>query len=111
MPDSSQDDAQLIGKIRHLKHSAQSGAAPAGAVAGVDLSEPAPARPVGPDIPKFNIKPPAKPARPRKRHRFLVFTFMLLVVSPIVLIAYYFCLLYTSPSPRDRTRSRMPSSA
>ena len=24
---------------------------------------------------------------------------------------YKFCLLYTSPSPRDRTRSRMPSSA
>ena len=24
---------------------------------------------------------------------------------------YYGCLLYTSPSPRDRTRSRMPSSA
>ena len=27
---------------------------------------------------------------------------------PVVL---YTCLLYTSPSPRDRTRSRMPSSA
>ena len=26
-------------------------------------------------------------------------------------ISYYGCLLYTSPSPRDRTRSRMPSSA
>ena len=26
-------------------------------------------------------------------------------------IEYNFCLLYTSPSPRDRTRSRMPSSA
>ena len=26
-------------------------------------------------------------------------------------IAYDSCLLYTSPSPRDRTRSRMPSSA
>ena len=25
--------------------------------------------------------------------------------------AYNGCLLYTSPSPRDRTRSRMPSSA
>ena len=25
--------------------------------------------------------------------------------------AYGICLLYTSPSPRDRTRSRMPSSA
>ena len=24
---------------------------------------------------------------------------------------YTYCLLYTSPSPRDRTRSRMPSSA
>ena len=30
----------------------------------------------------------------------------------IVASAYYYtCLLYTSPSPRDRTRSRMPSSA
>ena len=26
-------------------------------------------------------------------------------------IRYCVCLLYTSPSPRDRTRSRMPSSA
>jgi len=26
-------------------------------------------------------------------------------------ILQYGCLLYTSPSPRDRTRSRMPSSA
>ena len=26
-------------------------------------------------------------------------------------IKYNHCLLYTSPSPRDRTRSRMPSSA
>ena len=29
------------------------------------------------------------------------------VLSP----RFYTCLLYTSPSPRDRTRSRMPSSA
>ena len=26
-------------------------------------------------------------------------------------MGHYLCLLYTSPSPRDRTRSRMPSSA
>ena len=26
-------------------------------------------------------------------------------------VQYFDCLLYTSPSPRDRTRSRMPSSA
>ena len=29
----------------------------------------------------------------------------------IMLAADHFCLLYTSPSPRDRTRYRMPSSA
>ena len=28
-----------------------------------------------------------------------------------VMVDDYICLLYTSPSPRDRTRSRMPSSA
>ena len=31
-------------------------------------------------------------------------------VAPDVAFSYT-CLLYTSPSPRDRTRSRMPSSA
>ena len=30
-------------------------------------------------------------------------------LSPMLLLGI--CLLYTSPSPRDRTRSRMPSSA
>ena len=30
---------------------------------------------------------------------------------PIIYENCDFCLLYTSPSPRDRTRSRMPSSA
>ena len=29
----------------------------------------------------------------------------------LTLLGDYYCLLYTSPSPRDRTRSRMPSSA
>ena len=32
-------------------------------------------------------------------------------VTQISLDVAYSCLLYTSPSPRDRTRSRMPSSA
>ena len=32
-------------------------------------------------------------------------------VDPSNLVYSYTCLLYTSPSPRDRTRSRMPSSA
>ena len=40
------------------------------------------------------------------------------IVEPLANAIWYFvldkiwtCLLYTSPSPRDRTRSRMPSSA
>ena len=31
--------------------------------------------------------------------------------TPADIMRSYSCLLYTSPSPRDRTRSRMPSSA
>ena len=36
---------------------------------------------------------------------------MLVYLSSGHITAYDTCLLYTSPSPRDRTRSRMPSSA
>ena len=31
--------------------------------------------------------------------------------EPVAYIDYYNCLLYTSPSPRDKRQSRMPSSA
>ena len=31
--------------------------------------------------------------------------------TPVWAMNYYGCLLYTSPSPRDRQKSRMPSSA
>ena len=31
--------------------------------------------------------------------------------ASISMVLFQDCLLYTSPSPRDRTRSRMPSSA
>ena len=33
------------------------------------------------------------------------------IIAMIREMGYQPCLLYTSPSPRDRTRSRMPSSA
>ena len=36
----------------------------------------------------------------------LVLLIVFMVTAPLLT-----CLLYTSPSPRDRTRSRMPSSA
>ena len=48
----------------------------------------------------------------------LVFPFFLFIVGVSIVLALSkrkqtdsSCLLYTSPSPRDRTRSRMPSSA
>ena len=34
-----------------------------------------------------------------------------LTICLVALFVLYICLLYTSPSPRDRIRSRMPSSA
>ena len=40
-----------------------------------------------------------------------VFVPVVLVVAASTFIAWITCLLYTSPSPRDRTSSRMPSSA
>ena len=33
------------------------------------------------------------------------------IIPIMLLVGFLTCLLYTSPSPRDRTRSRMPSSA
>ena len=32
-------------------------------------------------------------------------------INLVIISLFASCLLYTSPSPRDRTRSRMPSSA
>ena len=52
-----------------------------------------------------------KPGRLRDRvHRSIYFLIALCCISGY-LSSSYSCLLYTSPSPRDRTRSRMPSSA
>ena len=43
---------------------------------------------------------------------FIIVAYATLLVSRRELHVFYIlCLLYTSPSPRDRTRSRMPSSA
>ena len=41
----------------------------------------------------------------------LVAGYFMHLISERALITWILCLLYTSPSPRDRTRSRMPSSA
>ena len=47
---------------------------------------------------------PSKPTGCKQEEAHLLNTTRLPGNSPV-------CLLYTSPSPRDRTRSRMPSSA
>ena len=51
-------------------------------------------------------------ARPFKTHLNALDLDLYLRISPeLYLKRLLICLLYTSPSPRDRTRSRMPSSA
>ena len=42
--------------------------------------------------------------------RYFLYAF-LYVIFAVDAVYLFPCLLYTSPSPRDRTRSRMPSSA
>ena len=49
-------------------------------------------------------------ASPAKDSLSLGYLLTLLVLAVFVLL-YMICLLYTSPSPRDATLSRMPSSA
>src|SRR5665213_1323050 len=47
-----------------------------------------------------------------QRHSFALFAWWRIIVGTAAIFAlYYLCLLYTSPSPRDRQKSRMPSSA
>src|SRR5665811_478313 len=43
--------------------------------------------------------------------RRLSTAFVISVIASAIGTPFFCCLLYTSPSPRDRTRSRMPSSA
>ena len=57
--------------------------------AKVDLDEPAPPKRGGPDTPKFQIKPPAAPARTRRRHVFLFLSFLLMVVLPGLAAGFY----------------------
>ena len=61
-------------------------------------------------------RPKAKRRHPARRSRIAVLglstTAMFGIVAKLGIDANtQTCLLYTSPSPRDRTRSRMPSSA
>ena len=43
--------------------------------------------------------------------RPVIVAYLMIIVTFFVFLNLIVCLLYTSPSPRDRTRSRMPSSA
>ena len=51
-------------------------------------------------------QPPQKSKRGQKINKSPI-----QLISETLNIEFRTCLLYTSPSPRDRTRSRMPSSA
>lgn len=97
MADGSREDSKTVGKVRHLKYATQADVtAPADppapapqAAARPVLEEPAPPKPGAADAPRFHIKPPARPARPRRRHRFLLVSFVVFVLAPIVLSAFY----------------------
>ena len=52
-----------------------------------------------------------KPERAHMQKKLLLESKYLSVSEIIALADYYYCLLYTSPGPRDAHESRMPSSA
>ena len=62
------------------------------------------------DVSKSMLAEDIAPNRLEKSKRLVSAIINQLANDRIGIIAYA-CLLYTSPSPRDRTRSRMPSSA
>ncbi|MGC1494895.1 MAG: capsule biosynthesis protein [Sulfitobacter sp.] len=87
MSDGSSGNSVQVGAERNLKQ----GEAAAGErrPAKPDLDEPAPPAAGAAGIPKFDIKPPAKPARPRKRHLFLLTSFLVIVALPALLAIFY----------------------
>ena len=54
---------------------------------------------------------PAGIISPKSALSFVIICSALFMLTTWFINPICFCLLYTSPSPRDRTRSRMPSSA
>lgn len=93
MPDRATEEAKIVGEIRRLKHAAGADAR-AVPVTPVPKPPPAPAKvpappPAPPGIPTFDIKPPAQPARPRRRHRLLLLSFLVMVALPAAGCAYY----------------------
>ena len=47
----------------------------------------------------------------KERSKYVVYSAILRTFQSPVVLEYWYCLLYTSPSPRDLSTSRMPSSA
>ena len=79
MSDGSSENSAPEGAVRHLKQGDAAPSARGPATAGAGSA----------GIPKFDIKPPAKPARPRQRHLFLLTSFLLIVAMPALLAIFY----------------------
>lgn len=54
-----------------------------------DLGETAPTKTLPPGMKPYNVKPAAPPARPRRRHFFLILSFLLFVVLPSAATWFY----------------------
>ncbi|MFK7837000.1 MAG: capsule biosynthesis protein [Sulfitobacter sp.] len=59
------------------------------AVQAVELTDHAPHRAKGTAVPQFAVRPPARPATTRRRHRFLLLTFTVMLMLPVCLTGFY----------------------
>ena len=80
-------------------------------VTGMDILKDAPEEPVEPVQPKYTTNIDTFTGDEIPEEKLSPFTKNGKIMKTLTGITKHTCLLYTSPSPRDRTRSRMPSSA
>ncbi len=89
MSDASSYASAAKGTVRHLKQAAPKPAGAPVARVGDDLEEPAPPRKGEVGASENEARPPAVAAHPRRRHVFLMLSFVALVVLPSLVSGFY----------------------
>ena len=88
MADRATEEARIVGEIRRLQDRA-SGEMRAVPAVPQPAPQPAPPPAAAPQIPRFEIKPPAPKAKPRRRHLRLFVSFLVMVLLPATICACY----------------------
>lgn len=89
MSQAPSDISPPAGRVRHLKQGRAAPAQEPPKQPNVTAPQKVMPPPAPPAIPEFVSRPPAQPARPRRRHVFLLLSFLFVVVVPVIAAATY----------------------